>query len=100
MAVSYFRRCPRQRVRFAWPLPRRETSAGDVGYVPQGYGHSIENVGTEDVELLIVLNNGNYEAIELTAWVGGESHLLLATNFKLPEATFKDFLTHDRFMPG
>ena len=28
-----------------------EFGAGDVGYVPQGYGHYIENVGTEDLEL-------------------------------------------------
>ena len=38
-----------------------EFNAGDVGYVPQGYGHYIENAGSEDLELLIVLNNGTYE---------------------------------------
>ena len=27
-----------------------EFNAGDVGYAPQGYGHYIENIGTEDVE--------------------------------------------------
>jgi len=76
-----------------------EMSAGDVGYVPQGYGHYIENAGTEDVELLIVLNNGNYEAIELTAWVAANPHLLLATNFKVPQATFTNFPSTLRFMP-
>jgi hypothetical protein len=25
-------------------------STGDVGYVPQGYGHYIENAGSEDLE--------------------------------------------------
>src|SRR5947208_724983 len=44
-------------------------NAGDVGYVPQGYGHYIENAGTEDLELLIVLNNGTYQSISLSAWV-------------------------------
>jgi oxalate decarboxylase/phosphoglucose isomerase-like protein (cupin superfamily) len=29
-----------------------EFDAGDVGYVPQGYGHYIENAGSEDLELL------------------------------------------------
>ena len=76
-----------------------EMSAGDVGYVPQGYGHYIQNAGTEDLELLIVLNNGNYEAISLTAWVAANPHLLLATNFKVPQATFANFPTHQRFMP-
>jgi oxalate decarboxylase len=31
--------------------------AGDVGYVPQGYGHYIENTGSDDVEMVIVFDN-------------------------------------------
>src|SRR4249920_690554 len=77
-----------------------EFNAGDVGYVPQGYGHYIENAGSEDLELLIVLNNGNYESISLANWIGANPHLLLGTNFEVPDSTFKDFLTRDRFMPG
>ena len=77
-----------------------EFNAGDVGYVPQGYGHYIENAGSDDLELLIVLNNGTYESISLANWIGANPHLLLATNFEVPESTFKDFLTRDRFMPG
>jgi oxalate decarboxylase len=77
-----------------------EFDAGDVGYVPQGYGHYIENAGSDDLELLIVLNNGTYESISLANWIGANPHLLLATNFEVPESTFKDFLTRDRFMPG
>ena len=77
-----------------------EFNAGDVGYVPQGYGHYIENAGSEDLELLIVLNNGTYKSISLANWIGANPHLLLATNFEVPESTFKDFLTRDRFMPG
>jgi oxalate decarboxylase len=77
-----------------------EFNAGDVGYVPQGYGHYIENAGNEDLELLIVLNNGEYQSISLTAWVAANPHLLLATNFKVPESTFANFPTRERFMPG
>jgi oxalate decarboxylase len=77
-----------------------EFNAGDVGYVPQGYGHYIENAGTEDLELLIVLNNGTYQSISLSAWVAANPHLLLATNFKVPESTFANFPTRQRFMPG
>jgi oxalate decarboxylase len=77
-----------------------EFSAGDVGYVPQGYGHYIENAGTDELEVLIVLNNGSYESISLTAWVGANPHLLLSTNFRIPEATFASFPTRERFMPG
>src|SRR5215471_11246726 len=77
-----------------------EFNAGDVGYVPQGYGHYIENAGSEDLELIIALNNGNYESISLADWIGANSHLLLATNFEVPESTFKDFQTRNRFLVG
>ena len=77
-----------------------EFNAGDVGYVPQGYGHYIENIGTEDLELLIVLNNGTYQSISLTAWMAANPHLLLSTNFKVPESTFANFPKSMRFMPG
>ncbi len=76
-----------------------EFAAGDVGYVPQGFGHYIENAGSEDLELLIVLNSGVYQSISLTAWIAANPHLLLATNFRVPTATFADFPAGERFMP-
>jgi oxalate decarboxylase len=33
---------------------------GDVGYVPQGYGHSIENVGDNICRVLVGFNSGTY----------------------------------------
>ena len=56
--------------------------------------------GNEELELLIALNNGTYESISLADWIGANSHLLLATNFQVPESTFKDFQTRNRFMVG
>jgi len=76
-----------------------EFNSGDVGYVPQGYGHYIENAGSDDLELLVVLNNGAYQSISLTAWIAGNPHLLLSTNFRVPETTFANFPTRERFMP-
>ena len=41
---------------------RTETlEKGDVGYIPQGYGHSIENVGDKPCRVLIGFNTGVYE---------------------------------------
>ena len=54
---------------------------GDVAYIPQGYGHSIENVGDKQSRILIGLNAGTYEAIDLSQWVAGNSADVLATNF-------------------
>ena len=56
--------------------------------------------GVTLLELLIVLNNGTYQSISLSAWMAANPHLLLATNFKVPESTFANFPTRERFMPG
>ena len=73
--------------------------AGDVGYVPQGYGHYIENIGTEDLDVVVVFNNGTYESISLSAWLAANSPALLATNFQVPESTFAGFPTRALYIP-
>ena len=72
---------------------------GDVGYVPQGYGHYIENIGTEDLDVVVVFNNGTYESISLSAWLATNPPALLATNFQVPESTFAGFPTRALYIP-
>ncbi len=74
--------------------------AGDVGYIPQGYGHSIENVGTAAARILIVFNAGTYQTIDLSQWISGQPVDVLATNFGVPAKTFDDFPKRDVFMTG
>src|SRR5262249_37348902 len=57
---------------------------GDVGYIPQGYGHSLENVGDKPCRVLIGFNSGVYEDIDLSEWIGGNPPDVLATNFGGP----------------
>jgi oxalate decarboxylase len=76
-----------------------EFGPGDVGYVPQGYGHYVESTGSEELEVLIALNNGTYESISLTAWMAGNPPQLLATNFRVPEAVFAEFPKHADAIP-
>ncbi len=64
---------------------------GDVGYIPQGYGHSIENVGAKPCRVLIGFNTGHYEAIDLSTWIAGNPLDVLATNFSKPQALFEKF---------
>ncbi len=73
--------------------------AGDVGYVPQGYGHYIENIGTEDLDVVVVFNNGTYESISLSAWLATNPPALLATNFGVPESIFAGFPTRALYIP-
>jgi oxalate decarboxylase len=74
-------------------------AAGDVGYVPQGFGHYIENTGEIDLEVVLVLNNATYQSISITSWMSSTPDLLLATNFKVPEATFAAFPSGEVVMP-
>ena len=38
------------------------------------------------MEVVLVLNNGTYEAVSITAWMAANPDLLLATNFKVRKA--------------
>jgi oxalate decarboxylase len=64
---------------------------GDVGYIPQGYGHSIENLSDRPSRILIGFNTGHYEAIDLSMWIAGNPLDVLATNFSKPQALFAKF---------
>src|SRR5580704_8319372 len=72
--------------------------AGDVGYIPQGYGHSIENVGSKPSRMLIGFNTGVYQAIDLSAWIAGNPVDVLATNFGRSAFLFEKFPRKDVFI--
>ena len=75
-------------------------AAGDVGYIPQGYGHSLENTGTTAARILIVFNAGTYETIDLSQWIASQPADVLAVNFGRPAATFDAFPKRDLFITG
>jgi len=75
-----------------------QLQAGDVGYIPQGYGHSIENVGSKLSRILIGFNTGTYQAIDLSAWIAGNPVDVLATNFGKPASLFEKFPRKDVFI--
>ena len=78
---------------------RTETlDKGDVGYIPQGYGHSIENVGPAASRVLIGFNAGVYQDIDLSDWIAGNPADVLATNFGKPAPLFDRFPRKDVFI--
>jgi len=78
---------------------RTETlEKGDVGYIPQGYGHSLENVGDNPCRILIGFNSGVYETIDLSQWIAGNPTDVLATNFGRPASLFEKFPRKDIFL--
>lgn len=73
-------------------------NAGDVGYIPQGFGHSIENVGNTAARLLIAFNTGHYRAIDLSQWLAGTPDYLLRDHFNQAEALVAQFPHDDVFL--
>lgn len=71
---------------------------GDVAYIPQGYGHSIENIGDTPCRVLIAFNTGIYATIDLSQWLGGNPLDVLATNFSKPADLFKNLPKEDVFI--
>ena len=64
---------------------------GDVAYIPQGYGHSVQNIGTEETEIVLTFDNGHYQEISISEWVATSPPHLLANNFGVEEAVFANF---------
>ena len=80
---------------------RTETlEKGNVGYAPQGYGHSLENVGDKRCRVLIAFNSGIYEDIDLSEWLASNPTDVLATNFGKPAELFEKFPKTDVFIAG
>ena len=77
-----------------------EFKAGDVGYVPQGCGHYIENISDEACQVLAVFNTGNYQEIALSDWIASNPNGLLQTNFGVPKETIDKFPKSSSFMIG
>jgi oxalate decarboxylase len=81
---------------------RQETlDKGDVGYIPTGYGHSIENDSDRDpARLLVAFNTGHYEAIDLSLWLASNPAYLLAANFGVPAKVIEKLPHHRVFIAG
>lgn len=60
-----------------------EFGPGNVGFVQQGFGHYVEQVGDEPVRFLAIFNSGVYEEISMSAWLGANPAGMVADNFGL-----------------
>lgn len=75
-----------------------EFGPGDVGYVPQGFGHYLENIGDGDSRILLVFNSPAYEDISLSDWLAVTPPELLSTNFGVPKEVFAAFPKSKEFI--
>jgi oxalate decarboxylase len=58
-----------------------EFGPGNVGFIKQGFGHYIEQVGSEPTQVLIVLNAGIYQEISISSWLAANPPSMIADNF-------------------
>ena len=68
--------------------------AGDVWYFPRGHGHSIQGLGPDDCQFILVFDNGYFSefgTFSITDWIGHVPAEVLAKNFGVPAATFARF---------
>ena len=63
-----------------------EFGPGNVAFIPQGYGHYVEQVGGDDTRILVLFNSGVYQEISLSAWLGANPAGLLEDNFTMPRS--------------
>ena len=64
---------------------------GQIVFVPQGFFHYFENIGSEDLRFLIVFNNSTKESgddIGISVSLGGMPNEVLAATFGVSESVF------------
>jgi oxalate decarboxylase len=62
-----------------------EFGPGDVCFIPQGFGHWIEQLGGDMTQVAILFNNPLYTEISLSQWLAANPPGLIADNFGLTE---------------
>jgi oxalate decarboxylase len=68
-----------------------ELSPGECAYIPRNCGHSIQNMGPEDAEIVGVLDSATYHESSLSDWLAKAPRHLLANNFGIPEGAVANF---------
>ncbi|SDT45205.1 oxalate decarboxylase [Mucilaginibacter mallensis] len=56
-------------------------SKGMVAFIKQGYGHYIENTGTETLKLIVLFNSPVYQELSLNDWLNSNPPQLIADHF-------------------
>ncbi|MDX6458728.1 MAG: oxalate decarboxylase, partial [Acidobacteriaceae bacterium] len=74
---------------------------GDLWLFPGGIPHSIQGLGPDGCQFLLVFDDGNFNEFEtflLTDWLHHTPREVLAKNFNTPEATFNNVPKRELFI--
>lgn len=69
----------------------KDLKEGDLWFFPSGYPHSIQGLGPDGCEFLLVFDDGNFsenETFLISDWMAHTPVEVLAKNFGLPKSTF------------
>jgi oxalate decarboxylase len=71
-------------------------AAGDVGYVPKGYGHALRNDSDQPLDVLVVFNSGDYQSIDLNDWIATNPDSVLGNTFQITPDLVEKLPRRDR----
>src|SRR5215813_12505193 len=78
-----------------------DTKEGDLWYFPTGIPHSIQGLGPDGCEFLLVFDDGNfseYETVLLTDWMAHTPHDVLAANFGVSPEAMRKMVRREKFI--
>jgi oxalate decarboxylase len=63
-----------------------EYGPGNVVFAQQGFGHYVENIGSEPLKFFALFNSPTFEEISISTWLAGNPASLIADNFGIPKS--------------
>jgi oxalate decarboxylase len=78
-----------------------DVKEGDLWLFPGGVPHSIQGLGEDGCQFLLVFDDGNFNEFEtflLTDWLHHTPKEVLAKNFRVPTSTFDNVPPRERFI--
>jgi len=78
-----------------------DITEGDLWYFPTGVPHSIQGLGPDGCEFLLVFDDGGfseYETVLLTDWMAHTPHDVLAANFGVSEQSMEKMPKKEKFI--
>ncbi|HXM93938.1 MAG TPA: cupin domain-containing protein [Candidatus Dormibacteraeota bacterium] len=63
-----------------------EFGPGQVCFIQQGFGHYVEQLGSEPTKLVVLFNSPIYEEISISKWLSANPASLIADNFGISNA--------------
>ncbi|PYH48066.1 Bicupin, oxalate decarboxylase/oxidase [Aspergillus saccharolyticus JOP 1030-1] len=74
---------------------------GDLWYFPSGHPHSLQGLGENGTEFLLIFDDGNFSeesTFLLTDWMAHTPKAVLAENFRLRPQLFKNIPTSEKYI--